>query len=109
MAWFRANVGRRANADPKWLLPLICRLGGVTRQDVGTIRIFDRETRFEISRDASERFAEAVQEAREGTIRIEPAGDAAPEVDGPAPARRPGTGASSRKAPAREAARRSPA
>ena len=106
MAWFRANVGRRANADPKWLLPLICRLGGVTRQDVGTIRIFDRETRFEISLDASERFAEAVQEAREGTIRIEPAGDAPPEVDGPAPVRRPKPGASSRKAPAREAARR---
>ncbi len=106
MAWFRANVGRRANADPKWLLPLICRLGGVTRQDVGTIRIFDRETRFEISADASERFAEAVRDVREGTIRIEPAGDAPPEVDGPTPLRRPKPGASSRKAPVRQAARR---
>ena len=96
MTWFRANVGRRANADPKWLLPLICRLGGVTRQEVGTIRIFDRESRFEISREAAERFGEAVQDAREGTIRIEPAdGVPAPEVD--APARRPRAAASSRK------------
>ena len=25
MAWFRAAVGRGNNADPKWLIPLICR------------------------------------------------------------------------------------
>ncbi len=105
MAWFRANVGRRANADPKWLLPLICRLGGVTRQEVGTIRIFDRESRFEISRDAAERFAEAVQDAHEGTIRIEPAGDAPPpEVDAAAPTRPPKPAGSSRRAPQRQRA-----
>ena len=31
-------------ADPKWLVPLICRMGGVEKRDIGAIRIFDRET-----------------------------------------------------------------
>jgi ATP-dependent RNA helicase DeaD len=46
--WFRLNVGREKNADPKWLIPLICRRGHVTKPDIGAIRIFGRETKFEI-------------------------------------------------------------
>ena len=72
-AWFRLNVGRAKNADPKWLVPLICRLGHVTKGDIGVIRIFDRETKFEIARGAAARFAEAVKNAGEKDIRIEPA------------------------------------
>jgi ATP-dependent RNA helicase DeaD len=59
MAWFRTGAGRRNNADPKWLIPLICRLGGITKQEIGVIRIFDRETKFEIAGHAAERFAAA--------------------------------------------------
>jgi ATP-dependent RNA helicase DeaD len=29
--WFRLNVGRERNADPKWILPLICRVGHITK------------------------------------------------------------------------------
>jgi ATP-dependent RNA helicase DeaD len=47
-AWFSINVGRRNKADPKWLVPLICRLGAVQKRDIGAIRITDQETRFEI-------------------------------------------------------------
>ena len=43
---FRLSIGRRDKADPKWLIPLICRMGGVTKKDIGAIRIFDGETRF---------------------------------------------------------------
>jgi ATP-dependent RNA helicase DeaD len=46
--WFSLNVGRAQKADPKWLLPLICRMGGVEKREIGAIRIQDRETRFEI-------------------------------------------------------------
>ncbi len=56
MVWFSLAVGRRAKADPKWLLPLICRMGGVDRGDVGAIRILDTETRFEITRAAADAF-----------------------------------------------------
>ena len=60
MAWFRSPIGRKHNADPKWLIPLICRLGGITKAEIGAIRIFDRETKFEIAQDAAERFAAAI-------------------------------------------------
>ncbi len=72
-AWFRLMIGRRQNADPKWLIPLICRLGGVTKADIGAIRIFDTDTRFEIAAGTADRFAAAVRDAGEGGTRIEPA------------------------------------
>lgn len=72
--WFRLNVGRRRNADPKWILPLICRVGHITRNEVGPIRIFDEETRFEIVGHAAEAFAEAVKSTNEDQVQIEPSG-----------------------------------
>ncbi len=74
MSWFRMPVGRQANADPKWLIPLICRLGHVTKKEIGAIRVFDRETKFEIARDVADRFADAVRQAPAGEIRIDAAG-----------------------------------
>jgi ATP-dependent RNA helicase DeaD len=73
-AWFQMPVGRQDNADPKWLVPLICRLGHVTKKDIGEIRIFDRETKFAISPGAEDRFREAVRNAAEGDVPITPAG-----------------------------------
>lgn len=73
MSWFRMPVGRQANADPKWLIPLICRLGHVTKREIGAIRVFDRETKFEIVREVADRFAEAVRQAPPGEIRIDTA------------------------------------
>jgi ATP-dependent RNA helicase DeaD len=83
-------IGRQNNADPKWLIPLICRLGHVTKKDIGQIRIFDRETKFEIIAETEARFRQAVKGAAEGDIRIEPAA-APPAADrprGPRPAPR---------------------
>ncbi len=73
MTWFRMNVGRNKNADPRWLLPLICRLGHVTRTEIGAIRIGDDETRFEITKEAASRFAAAARKAHEKDVQIEPA------------------------------------
>ncbi len=84
--WFRLNVGRNGNADPKWLLPMLCRRGGVTRQDIGAIRIFERETKVQISEEASGRFADAVRGTAIAGIRIDPAGGPS---HGPAPERKP--------------------
>ncbi|HEY6868621.1 MAG TPA: DEAD/DEAH box helicase, partial [Novosphingobium sp.] len=33
--WFRMDIGRRHNADPRWLLPLLCRRGHITRNEIG--------------------------------------------------------------------------
>jgi ATP-dependent RNA helicase DeaD len=90
--WFRMPIGRQNNADPKWLIPLICRLGHVTKKDIGQIRIFDRETKFEIVAETEARFRQAVKGAAEGDIRIEPAA-APPAADRPrGPRPGPGSG-----------------
>jgi ATP-dependent RNA helicase DeaD len=87
-AWFRLPIGRSNNADPKWLVPLICRLGHVTKKDIGLIKIFDRETKFEVARGVERRFREAIRAASAGgDVQIQAA--AAPGRD----ARRPGRGA----------------
>lgn len=69
--WFSLNVGRQGNADPKWILPLICRLGGVTKQDIGAIRIFDIETKFELDVAVGESFIASVQASGETEIKFQ--------------------------------------
>lgn len=59
--WFRLNIGRERNADPRWLLPLICKAGGVTKSEIGAIKIFDRDTRFEIVAEFADKFADAAR------------------------------------------------
>ncbi|MFG1345792.1 DEAD/DEAH box helicase [Xanthobacter autotrophicus DSM 431] len=71
-AWFRLNVGRRHKADPRWLLPLICRRGNVTRDDIGAIRIFDEETAFEVTAAALDHFSTAVRKQDGADVIIEP-------------------------------------
>jgi len=73
MAWFRINIGRDKNADPKWLMPTICRLGHVTKRDIGAIKIFDRETKFEITEEMKAKFEAAIAQGLEDGVKIEPA------------------------------------
>ena len=70
--WFRLNVGRERNADPKWILPLICRVGHITKAEIGPIRIFGTETKFEIVGHAAAAFGIAVQDTQDDKIQIEP-------------------------------------
>jgi ATP-dependent RNA helicase DeaD len=75
--WFRAAIGRRKNAEARWLLPMICRRGGVEKQDIGAIRIMDTTTEFEISARVADAFASKIKRPdKEDNIRIEPLGDA---------------------------------
>ena len=74
--WFRMGIGRRDNADPRWILPLLCRRGNITRNEVGAIRIGQGETFFQIPRAISAKFAQAVartaeSEGEEEAIAIE--------------------------------------
>lgn len=72
--WFRMDVGRNGNADPRWLLPFLCRRGHVTRQEIGRIRILGRETQFEVAPYAAARFAAAARraEGEDAHIKVEP-------------------------------------
>ena len=52
---------------------MLCKRGGVTRQDIGPIRIFERETKVLISDQAARDFARAVHGTEVQGVRIEPA------------------------------------
>ncbi|HEY0627453.1 MAG TPA: DEAD/DEAH box helicase [Allosphingosinicella sp.] len=75
--WFHMDIGRRHNADPRWLLPLLCRRGHITKNEIGAIRIAANETAFEIPRAVAAKFAAAVKrtangDGEESSVRIEP-------------------------------------
>ncbi len=70
MVWFRVDIGRERNADPRWLLPLLCGAGNVTKAEIGAIRIFDRDTRFQIAAEFADRFAEAARSMKPNEGRI---------------------------------------
>jgi len=75
--WFRMDIGRRHNADPRWILPLLCRRGHITKNEIGAIRIAAGETLFEVPRAVAGKFAAALKRTAggdsdgEGGIRIE--------------------------------------
>jgi ATP-dependent RNA helicase DeaD len=74
--WFTISLGRKQRADPKFLLPMICNAGKVVKRDVGSIKIEDTITRFEISADKAVAFAEQLKQpgSLERGIIIAPAG-----------------------------------
>jgi ATP-dependent RNA helicase DeaD len=82
VVWFRILIGRERNADPKWILPLLCRRGGVTRDQIGKIQVLPRETRFEVSRAAAGPFTAAAvrPDPRMPEARIEPLPGGAPQA-----------------------------
>ncbi len=59
--WFRMDIGRRHNADPRWLLPLLCRRGHITRNEVGAIRIGGNETFFQVPTNIAAKFEDAIK------------------------------------------------
>lgn len=74
--WFRINAGRRQGGDPKWLLPLICRIGHVNRSEIGAIRVAATDSYFEVSPRALPNFLKALRKnspamAQDG-ILVEP-------------------------------------
>ncbi|EKE75566.1 DEAD/DEAH box helicase [Oceanibaculum indicum] len=58
--WFRISLGRKHRAEPRWLLPMICKAGHVTKAAVGSIKVGDTTTEFEISPAMLESFEAAI-------------------------------------------------
>jgi ATP-dependent RNA helicase DeaD len=71
--WFRVAIGRQKNAEARWLLPMICRRGGIEKADIGAIKIYDGNSEFEISAAAAEKFMTMIKRPdKEDNIHIEP-------------------------------------
>ncbi len=71
---FRVTWGERHGADPRRVLALVCRRGGIQGNQVGAIRIGEVESTFEVAAPVAAEFAELVRkpDTRDPRIRIEP-------------------------------------
>jgi ATP-dependent RNA helicase DeaD len=58
--WISLSVGREHNAEPRWLLPMLCRAGHITKHEIGAIRIQPRETYVELAPQCVDKFLEAL-------------------------------------------------
>ncbi|MEL6682635.1 MAG: DEAD/DEAH box helicase [Pseudomonadota bacterium] len=58
--WFRVDIGRDGKAEARWLLPMICKAGGITKRDIGAIRIQPNETFVEIAEPAVAGFLKSI-------------------------------------------------
>ncbi len=58
--WFSVDIGREGKAEARWLLPMICKAGGITKNEIGAIRIQPNETFIEISEPAVDGFLKSV-------------------------------------------------
>jgi ATP-dependent RNA helicase DeaD len=64
--WFSLTVGRRQNAETRWLLPMLYKAGNIAQGDLGAIRIYDRETHIEIAPASVDSFMQAI--GNNGTV-----------------------------------------
>ena len=70
--WFKLSVGRKQRAEARWILPLVCKAGGITGRDIGAIKIFETESLFEVSARSAQSFSRALATSgrREDSITI---------------------------------------
>jgi len=50
--WFSLSLGRKDRAEPRWLLPMLCRNAGLAKSAIGAIRVQYQETFVEIAKTA---------------------------------------------------------
>jgi len=58
--WFSITGGHAAGAEPRRYLPMLCKAGGITKDDIGAIRVRDTETFVEIRQEALSGFLAAI-------------------------------------------------
>lgn len=81
--WFSVSGGRENNAEPRRLLPMICKAGGITRDDIGAIRIRQTESFVEIKANVADQFASAAGSRLEGAALARMEGT--PDFGAPSP------------------------
>jgi ATP-dependent RNA helicase DeaD len=54
--WVALSVGRADRAEARWLLPLLCRTGGLEKDAIGAIRVQESETFVEIAAASADSF-----------------------------------------------------
>jgi ATP-dependent RNA helicase DeaD len=87
--WISLSVGRKQNAEPRWLIPLLCRAGEITKREIGAIKMQPEETHVQIATDALEGFLAHLgpNKTMERGIRVAVI-DGEPQASRPGPARK---------------------
>jgi ATP-dependent RNA helicase DeaD len=94
--WIALSVGRAEGAEPRWLLPMLCRVGGLSKEQIGAIRMQQDETHVELTADSVAGFLSRLGEGSvlEGEITVRTMDSAPPpsprpvrDFDSPRPPR----------------------
>jgi ATP-dependent RNA helicase DeaD len=58
--WFTVSTGRNDGAEPRTLLPMLCRVADLTRDDIGAIRVQPRHSYVEVAEGAVAKLVNAL-------------------------------------------------
>jgi len=58
--WFTISVGRKQNAEPRWLIPLLCKSGDITKADIGVIKMQQEDTLIQLDAAQAESFFDKI-------------------------------------------------
>ena len=78
--WFSLSVGHKDTAEPRWLLPMLYRVGNVAKGGIGAIKVYNSESHVEIAPDSVDKFMESL--GPDGVIEK---GIVVKRLDGPPP------------------------
>lgn len=59
-AWIKLSIGANDRAEARWLLPMLCRAGGLSKGDIGAIRVSDTATHVELAAPRLPAFLSAI-------------------------------------------------
>jgi ATP-dependent RNA helicase DeaD len=70
--WFELSVGRKHTAEPRWILPMLCRAGHITKNEIGPIKIQEEKTFVELDGKCVDAFLNALGPSRkmEKTVEV---------------------------------------
>ncbi|MEE3008217.1 MAG: DEAD/DEAH box helicase [Pseudomonadota bacterium] len=88
--WYSLSVGGNDDAEPRWLLPMLCRAAHLNKNDIGAIRVQPDKTIIELSSECVVKFNEAIGSSKKLGKTIEVAQlDKRPEISDAPRVKRP--------------------
>lgn len=81
--WVSLSIGRKHKAEPRWLLPMLCKAADITKKEIGSIRINDDNTHVELAPGISDKLLAALGPNRklEKSISVDVLRAPAPAAD----------------------------
>lgn len=58
--WFALNLGRKQKAEPKWILPMLLKSGGLKKPEIGAIKITETQTFIELESGCVDQFIKTI-------------------------------------------------